>query len=136
MVFDTKIAVVVRNDLETWQKLNVNSFLVSGIGGTQQEIIGEPYKDKSERVYLPMSRQPIMVFAADHEEIKKAFKRSLERELKMTIYTEELFKTYNDEDNRAAVYAVETDDLNLVGFAVYGQKKDVDKALKGLKLHP
>jgi hypothetical protein len=25
--FDTKLAIVVRNDLETWQKLNVTAFL-------------------------------------------------------------------------------------------------------------
>ena len=29
--FDTKIAVLVRDDLETWQRLNVTAFLVSGI---------------------------------------------------------------------------------------------------------
>jgi hypothetical protein len=29
--FDTKIAVLVREDLETWQRLNVTAFLVSGI---------------------------------------------------------------------------------------------------------
>jgi adenylate cyclase len=31
MQFDTKIAVVIRTDLEVWQKLNVASFLTSGI---------------------------------------------------------------------------------------------------------
>ena len=30
--FDTKIAVLLRDDLEVWQRLNVASFLVSGIG--------------------------------------------------------------------------------------------------------
>ena len=29
--FDTKIAVLVRDDLESWQRLNVTAFLVSGI---------------------------------------------------------------------------------------------------------
>ena len=31
MQFDTKIAVVIRTDLEPWQKLNVASFLAGGI---------------------------------------------------------------------------------------------------------
>ena len=31
MQFDTKIAVVIRSDLEPWQKLNVASFLAGGI---------------------------------------------------------------------------------------------------------
>ena len=31
MQFDTKIAIVIRTDLEVWQKLNVASFLAGGI---------------------------------------------------------------------------------------------------------
>ncbi|MCS5431386.1 DUF2000 family protein, partial [Staphylococcus aureus] len=45
MVFDTKIKIVLREDLEVWQKLNVTAFLMSGIAGTQN-IIGEYYIDK------------------------------------------------------------------------------------------
>ena len=31
MQFDTKIALIIRNDLAAWQKLNVAAFLASGI---------------------------------------------------------------------------------------------------------
>ena len=31
MQFDTKVALVIRSDLEAWQKLNVAAFLSSGI---------------------------------------------------------------------------------------------------------
>lgn len=40
MEFDTKIVVILRDNLLTWQKLNITAFLMSGIGGTQH-IIGE-----------------------------------------------------------------------------------------------
>ncbi len=53
MQFDTKIAVVVREDLQTWQKLNITAFTVSGIAGTVEGIIGEPYEDGSGNQYLP-----------------------------------------------------------------------------------
>ena len=56
--FDTKIKVILRNDLEPWQELNVTAFLMSGIAGTQN-IIGEPYEDGDGVKYLPMSQQPI-----------------------------------------------------------------------------
>jgi len=42
--FDTKIAVVVREDLEVWQKLNVTAFTISGIAGTQ-EVMEKEYED-------------------------------------------------------------------------------------------
>jgi len=59
-----------------------------------------------------------------------------DRELGLAIYTEELFATGNDVDNRAAVRAVPTEKLALVGIAVHGSRNAVDKTLKGLSLHP
>src|SRR5262249_43283290 len=56
--FDTKIAVVLRDDLAVWQKTNVTAFLVSGIAGTVPEVVGEPYRDASGNEYLPMLVQP------------------------------------------------------------------------------
>jgi hypothetical protein len=135
MIFDTKIAVVLREDLQTWQKLNVTAFLTSGIAGTVPGIMGEPYEDGSGRVYLPMLIQPVLIFSANAEQLKRAFRRGLEREVKAAIYTEDLFRTGNDVDNRAAVKAVNQEDLNLVGIAFRAPKKVVDKVLDGLKLH-
>jgi len=134
MEFDTKIVVVVRDDLAVWQKLNVTAFVVSGIAGTER-IIGEPYIDASGNKYLPMSVQPILVFAATREQIREVYGRAMKRSMKLTIYTEELFKTYNDVDNRAAVAAVKSEDLNLVGMAIRSTRRQVDTVVKGLRLH-
>ena len=65
MQFDTKIAIVIDEQLAVWQKANVTAFLISGIAGTDPELVGEPYIDGSGNRYLPMCRQPIMVYAAD-----------------------------------------------------------------------
>ena len=43
-------------------------------------------------------------------------------EVNMTIYTKELFKTYNDEDNRAKVAEYKTDDLNLTVIGMIRKK--------------
>lgn len=135
MIFDTKIAVVLREDLQVWQKLNVTAFLTSGIAGTVPGIMGEPYEDASGSVYLPMLVQPVLVFSANAEQLRRAFRRGLEREVKPAIYTEDLFRTGNDVDNRAAVKVVKHEDLNLVGIAFRAPKKVVDKVLDGLQLH-
>jgi hypothetical protein len=132
--FDTKIAVVVREDLPTWQKLNMTAFLISGIAGTQ-ELVGEPYEDASGNRYLPMCRQPILVFAGDAERLRTVYERAMSRGLQFTIFTEDLFATGNDIDNRAAVKAVPREELRLVGLGLHGDKKAMDKVLKGLSLH-
>jgi hypothetical protein len=135
MNFDTKIAVVIREDLAVWQKLNVTAFTIGGIAGTQA-VIGEPYVDGSGQIYLPMVKQPILVFSADRISIRTIYERALMRDVKFSIYTEELFFTGHDEANRKAVKMVQSEALNLVGLGLYGQKKAMDKVLKGLSLHP
>jgi hypothetical protein len=135
MRFDTKIAVALREDLAPWQKLNVTAFTVSGIAGTDTGTVGEPYQDGSGRLYLPMFRQPVLVFAGTAEQLRAVYERAIGRNLRFSIYTEELFKTGNDIDNRAAVKAVRSEDLKLVGLALREDRKTVDKVLKGLSLH-
>lgn len=134
MEFDTKIKIILRDDLEAWQELNVTAFLMSGIAGTQN-IIGQPYVDACGTEYLPMSQQPIMIYSASSEEMKAILSKALEKDVVISIFTEELFQTFNDEDNRAAVANVETDMLNLVGIGMRGKKNHVDRLTKGIVLH-
>ncbi|MDG2285950.1 MAG: DUF2000 family protein, partial [Alphaproteobacteria bacterium] len=54
MQFDTKIAIVVRDDLATWQKLNVTAFLTSGVVGARSEMLGEHYQDAVGNLYSPL----------------------------------------------------------------------------------
>ena len=135
MRFDTKIAVIVRADLADWQKLNVTAFLSSGIATAGDEIMGEPYEDGSGNPYLPLFREPVLCFAADAEQLATVRGRALSRGLATALYTDEMFATGHDADNRAAVRAVEADKLTLAGLAVYGPRNAVDRTTKGLKLH-
>lgn len=134
--FDTKIAVLLRDDLAVWQRLNVTAFLVSGIAGTRPEVVGEAYEDADGVRYLPMFRQPVMVFEGSKEFMVTAHERALGRGIEHSVFTQDLFATGNDRDNRAAVRAVGTGELDLVGIAFYGPRNAVDKTLKGAAKHP
>ncbi|WP_366522893.1 DUF2000 domain-containing protein [uncultured Nocardioides sp.] len=136
MKFDTKVAVVVRDDLAGWQRLNVTAFLVSGIAGAHPQLMGEPYEDADGTTYLPLLGQPVVVLEADADTLRAAHARALSRELATSIYTHEMFSTGHDEANRAVVRAVARDDLDLVGLAVFGPRNGVDKTVKGARLHP
>lgn len=134
MHFDTKIAVLLRDDLETWQRINVTAFLASGIA-TNAELIGEPYTDADATAYLPMFRQPVLVLAGDKATLRAAHERAVRRGLPTAVFTAELFTTGHDEANRAAVAAVPAAGLDLVGLAVHGPRNAVDKITKGAVLH-
>jgi hypothetical protein len=136
MQFDTKIALVIRSDLEAWQKLNVAAFLSSGIAAAYPECIGAAYEDGSGTPYHPLIGQPILIYGApDGAALSRALERALARDAKCALYTEDMFKTTHDEANRAAVKAVARADLNLVGIAFRAERKVVDKIVDGLKFH-
>jgi hypothetical protein len=134
--FDTKVAVVVRDDLAAWQRLNVVAFLMSGIAATGDGVVGPPYVDGSGHEYLPMLRQPVLVYESDAGKLATVARRAREREVPFALYTSELFTTGHDDDNRAAVAAVATDDLDLVGIGFRAPHRPADQILRGLKRHP
>jgi hypothetical protein len=135
MQFDTKIAVVIRTDLEAWQKLNVASFLAGGIAAAFPECIGQPYEDGSGTKYLSLIGQPILIYGADRPQLSRALERALARDVMPAVYTEDMFKTAHDAANREAVRAVIRADLNLVGLAMRAERKLIDKIVDGLKFH-
>ncbi|SCY56158.1 DUF2000 family protein [Rhizobium sp. NFACC06-2] len=134
-MFDTKIAVILRDDLAVWQKLNVTAFLMSGIVAQTKEIIGEPYRDGAGNVYNPLSVQPIVVMATDQESLRKIHQRSLERDVTTSLYIEEMFATGHDVANRQVFSEFSPENAKVVGMALRADRKIVDKITKGAKLH-
>lgn len=135
--FDTKVAVVVRDDLAAWQRLNVTAFLISGlVGRAGPEAIGEEYVDADGARYLPLLVQPVLIFEATGDRLGTLRERAARREVPAAIYTADMFATGNDADNRAAVRAVATSRLDLVGIGVRAAHRDVDAIVRGATRHP
>ena len=136
VAFDTKLAIVLLDELPVWQKTNATAFLASGFAARDPSLVGEPYVDGSGNEYLPMFRQPVLVYAADAAGIRRAYERAMARPLEqLAIFTRDLFATPHDEANRAAVAAVPADQLDLAGIALRGERKVVDKVLDKLRPH-
>lgn len=70
------------------------------------EVIGEPYADADGVPYLPMFRQPVLVFEGTKEALTATHGR-----------------------------AVPTEERDLVGLAVCKPRSAVDKVLKGARMH-
>ena len=134
-MFDTKIAIVLRNDLAAWQKLNVTAFLTSGIVAHTPEIIGEAYVDRAGNRYNAMSIQPMIMLAADADAMAKIHRRALERGVRTSAYIEEMFATGHDAANREAFARFAPEDARIVGIAFRAEKKIVDKITRGAKMH-
>jgi hypothetical protein len=134
-MFDTKIAIVVREDLATWQKLNVTAFLTSGVVGANSGLIGERYEDADGNFCNPLAIQPMIVLSADADTLRAIYRRAMERRARLSLYIEDMFATGHDAANRATVKQYRPDEMKLVGLALREDKKAVDKIVKGAKMH-
>jgi hypothetical protein len=135
-MFGTKVAVLVLEDLAVWQKLNVTAFLATGIAGAAPDAMGEPYRDAGGQSYAALLGQPIMILAADLETLRRTRRQAIERGLACAVYVRSMFSTGHDAANRAAFLAEPPEAPDLVGVAVRGDRRDVDRAVKGARLHP
>ncbi|MFC8800259.1 DUF2000 family protein [Promicromonospora sp. NPDC057138] len=137
MTFEqAKIVIVLRDHLLGWQENNVTAFLASAVTAAYPELVGETYRDADGREYLAMLGTPVMVMVADGDRLATIRERADTRGLRIGVYTADLFATGNDVDNRAAVASVATEKLDLVGVVVAGERRVVDKVVKGARLHP
>lgn len=135
-MFDTKIAILVLEDLAVWQKLNVTAFLASGMAGAAPEAMGEPYEDALGRRYAALLGQPILIFAATGKILLRARDQAFRRNLACAAYVREMFSTGHDAANRDVFRAASAEAPDLVGLAVRGPKKDVNRSVEGGRLHP
>jgi hypothetical protein len=135
--YQNKIAIVIRADLLEWQKLNVAAFLASSVAVKFPVTHGRPFVTASGAEYLPCQKNPMLIYKADSEQqIRRAFTRAKERGLSIGIYTQPLFATKGEEENLAEILKLPDEEQDLVGIVLYGENKQVDKAVDALKLHP
>ena len=135
-MFDTKVVVIVHEDLAVWQKLNVTAFVASGIASSVPEAMGEPYQDSAGRLHARLLGQPILIYAASTEVLQRAWHQCVQRDLKRSVYVRAMFETGDDAADRAVFRAESADAPDLVGLALHGPKNEVAKATKGARLHP
>ena len=133
---ENKIVIIVRNNLKNWQKLNVTAFLAGAVAIEFPELHGRHLVTASGNNYLPFFKQPVVIYRAnDIGQMQRVFKRAKERELNIGIYPAQLFNTMNEQNNLDETARHTDDDQDLVGLAIYGDSKKVNKAIDGLKFH-
>ena len=134
-MFDTNIAIIIRDDLAIWQKLNVTAFLMSGITGANPWIVGKTYQDRGGKRHLAMSVQPVIVLAGTANVLTNIRNRANHKGVDTVAYIEEMFSAGHDVANRAVFAEHDATEANTVGFVVRADKKIVDKITKGAGMH-
>jgi hypothetical protein len=132
---DTKTAFILRDDLASWQSLNVTAFLATGLAGQAPDLLGEVYRDRDGKVYNRLWSRPMIVLSADAQTLGAIHRRVLEHGLPCSLYVEEMFATGNDADNRAVFARSGVGDARIAGIGLHAERKLVDKVTRGARLH-
>jgi len=135
MMFDHKIALLLRGDLAPWKAINVAAFLVSGLAAQRPDVIGAPYLDESGRAYNALFAQPVIVLAGDGAQLETAHRRALDRGVRPSAFVDGMFSTGHDAANRAVFGAAPVDAATLVGLGVIAERRVVDKIVKGATMY-
>ena len=134
-MFDTNISIIIRDDLATWQKLNVTAFLMSSITGANPGIVDKTYQDRGGKRHLAMSVQPVIVLAGKANVLTNIRNRANDTSVDTVAYIEEMFSTGHDDANRAVFAEHDATEANTVRIALRADKKIVDKITKGARMH-
>ena len=126
---------LLRDDLETWQRLNVTAFLSSGVAA-------DPGADRRalrrrRRHPLPADVPPAGAgVRADKDALTAAHERAVRRGLPMAVFTAELFahRARRGQPGRGGRGA--RAGWTWSGIAVHGPRNAVDKVTKGADAAP
>jgi hypothetical protein len=77
-----------------------------------------------------------LIFGATADDLRRALRVAIERNLTRAAYVRAMFATGHDAANREVFRAEPVETPDLVGLALRGPKKDVDKATGRARLHP
>ena len=77
----------------------------------------------------------MIVLAADAATIQAAYRRAMERGVRLSLYIEDMFATGHDAANRETVRRWTADEPRIVGLALRAERKVVDQVTKGARMH-
>ena len=134
MSMSTKLVVVLRSDLGSAVAANAGAVLGLALGARLENSLAADGKDAGGNVHAGINPHPVPTLAASDRELREIKARADERELTVVGFNDvaRRSRTYLDYLDRLAV--TEPAEMEYVGLAVFGPKKDVNKLTGRLSL--
>lgn len=134
MSMSTKLVVVLRSGLDLAVAANASAVLGLALGARLENSLGTDGKDAGGNVHAGINPHPVPTLVATGDELRRIKALADERDLTVVGFNEvaRRSRTYVDYLDRLAV--TEPAEMEYVGLAVFGPKKDVNKLTGRLSL--
>jgi hypothetical protein len=125
------------HDRPLWSKLNTVAHLTASLGAREgKQLIHLDASKTKGGEYLPMNIQHAIINKQTDDRQKLwELKREAEKQgLQMTVFTQEMQDSSDDEKVKQAHESKNTEDVGLLGVLTYGRKKEVETLTKDFEL--
>jgi hypothetical protein len=134
---DQKCVIVIDTELPLGLIANTAAVLSLTLGKHITDILGPDVSDASGNLHLGITTIPIPILKGSKESIKEIRQKVSAMnftDLLVVDFTDAAQTTKNYEDYMNKISSTQFDDLQFLGIAIYGDKKDVTKLTGNLPL--
>jgi len=132
-----KCVMVIDSDLPLGLMTNTSAVLAMTLGKSIEGIIGPDIVDASGNCHVGITNTPIPILKGTKKTIKEIKNKIDSEEIADLLlvdfsYTAQKSKTYTDYEGKLS--AITAEDLEYLGIALYGAKKDINRFTGNLPL--
>ena len=132
-----KCVLIIDKHIDTGTKTNVASILSISIGDKIKGLVGPDLIDSSGIVHSGLTRLPIPVLGASTEEISQIRQNFIAQQQENDFWVD--FSTFAQqartyEEYMARIQTAGSDEIIYLGIALFGCRKKINRATKGLSL--
>lgn len=126
---DFKMVIVVDDDLSLGLKTNTAAVLSLTLGHKIDGLIGHDLTDASGTHHTSLTTVPLPILKCSNDDLRRVYNQAqeLSDEVLLVDITDAAQTTKNYDDYQAKLEKSETDQLQLLGIAVAGPQKLVNK---------
>ena len=114
--------------------VNTASILSVTLGSLIKDIRGADTIDKDEVKHLGVIKAPLPILQADKEVLNNIYKKALEKDILVADFTKVAQSCKSYDEYIALTRQYSTFDMGILGLALYGRKKEINKLVGNLKV--
>lgn len=130
------MAVVLRDDLASWQLTNTIGHIAAYLGNKMSEPLdtGKYFISKDNLNYPRNSQFPIIALKATRDDLLHLVEKLHQSKLLWIGYVQEMIDMIDDEELARSFGTKMSQEMDLLGIGIFGLKEELKQFTEGLKL--